>query len=520
MAHCFDQSSLNALLSDEGICHCPFIVERKKMLPYSYAKKYGVLPLMEGNGVLYLAVVHSNNFEVMGEMRCFLGCSFIKEVPVSENSMNKAMEMCYLEQDKITAVMKNTDVSSPQENFMPSLEGYDLLDSESSSSVIQVLNAILIEALQRDSSDIHFEPLEKDFVIRVRVDGVLHERHRIAKDIHVSIITRIKVLAKLDIAENRLPQDGRMKLYMGEKEIDFRVSTVPTIFGERVVLRILNRNHMLFGGLSELGMREEILFSVRQQLKKNQGIFLVTGPTGSGKTTTLYGMLSELLSTEINIMTIEDPVEFKLEGLAQISVNRKICFDFAKGLRHILRQDPDVIMIGEIRDKETAEIAIQAALTGHLVLSTLHTNDAPSAVARLVDMGMEPYLLTSSFIGVLAQRLVRCICPRCKIVDSTPFDDGRKAFDVSCRGYKGIGCEHCGYSGYKGRKGIYEFMKITPKLKKQILVSADAAKLREMAIEDGMVKLRKEGTALALEGTTSFAEVMRVSRCLDDEMIS
>jgi general secretion pathway protein E len=311
---------------------------------------------------------------------------------------------------------------------------------------------------------------------------------------------------------------------MGGREIDFRVSTIPVVFGERVCLRILDRSQLQLG-LDQLGIRAEMLHVLRKQIRKNQGILLVTGPTGSGKTTTLYSMLSEIRSPDVNIMTIEDPVEFKLEGLAQIGVNPKIDLNFAKGLRHILRQDPDVIMIGEIRDKETAEIAIQASLTGHLVISTLHTNDAPSAIARLVDMGIEPYLLTSSLIGVLAQRLVRKICPKCKIsyeptkgeiVELGLKNQGVETSKIVL--YKGKGCQHCFNTGYKGREGVYEFMPVSLKIKQQVLSSADSTKLQKIALDEGMLSLRKEGILLALSGATSLEEVLRVSRQLDEEV--
>jgi general secretion pathway protein E len=366
--------------------------------------------------------------------------------------------------------------------------------------------------------------MDKGLQVRYRIDGMLQPRHTISKEVQLPLVTRIKVLAKLDIAEQRLPQDGRIKLRMGGREIDFRVSTVPVVFGERVVLRILDRSKLNLS-MDELGFRDELLKILKKQIRKNQGILLVTGPTGSGKTTTLYSMLSEIRSPEVNIMTIEDPVEFKLEGLAQIGVNSKIDLSFAKGLRHILRQDPDVIMIGEIRDKETAEIAVQASLTGHLVVSTLHTNDAPSAIARLIDMGIEPYLLTSSLIGVLAQRLVRKICPNCKVQYRPKKEDWvelgikKEQQDEKIHLFRGKGCSQCFQTGYRGREGLYEFMPITQKIKNQILLSADANKLQKIAIDDGMFTLRKEGMMLAMKGVTSLEEVLRVSRQLDEEEI-
>ncbi len=333
------------------------------------------------------------------------------------------------------------------------------------------------------------------------------------------LATRIKVLAQLDIAERRLPQDGRIKLRMGGREIDFRVSTIPIVLGERIVLRILDRAQLMVG-FEKMGMRPNLLKRLRAHIKKNQGMILVTGPTGSGKSTTLYSALSEILSSEINIMTIEDPVEFKIERMAQISVNSKIDLSFAKGLRHILRQDPDVIMVGEIRDKETAEIAIQAALTGHLVLSTLHTNDAPSAIARLVDMGIEPYLISSSVLSIMAQRLVRTICQDCKRDDFMTKEEASlnhlklpdKLFEAGpVKFSKGQGCPHCFGSGYKGRCGIYELMDVTSKIKRQILLSAESTEIKRIAQEEGMESLAQEGIKLALQGKTTIDEVLRIT---------
>ncbi len=515
-----DQSGLDF---ERELSKFDFVVDKIKILPYAYVKKRGVIPLKEEEGILYLAVHDPYDLETPSEVKCITG-SHVKEILASKEAIEEAIERCYAERDDASSVIQGLDPTLGSELVIESGEEYDLLAQESDSSIIKIFNTILVEALNSGTSDIHLEPIEKGVQVRYRIDGMLQVRHTLSKDVQVPLATRIKVLAKLDIAEHRLPQDGRIKLRMGGREIDFRVSTVPVVFGERVVLRILDRSQLHLG-LQELGIRGEMLAVLRKQIRKNQGILLVTGPTGSGKTTTLYSILSEIRSPEVNIMTIEDPVEFKLEGLAQIGVNPKIDLNFAKGLRHILRQDPDVIMIGEIRDKETAEIAVQASLTGHLVVSTLHTNDAPSAIARLVDMGIEPYLLSSSLIGVLAQRLVRKICTRCKVsykpkkeellelaITKEEADEGKILL------YRGKGCEHCYQTGYRGREGLYEFMPVTTKVKNQILISADATKLQKIAIDDGMLSLRKEGMLLAISGITSLEEVLRVSRQLDDEV--
>jgi general secretion pathway protein E len=335
------------------------------------------------------------------------------------------------------------------------------------------------------------------------------------------MLARIKVMAKLDIAEHRLPQDGRIKLQMGRREIDFRVSTVPVAGGERIVLRILDKGNVILG-LDKLGMLPAVFEAFHQMISLPEGIVLVTGPTGSGKTTTLYSAICEMYNDTTNIMTIEDPVEYNLKGIAQIGVNPKIRLDFATGLRHILRQDPDIIMIGEIRDKETAEIAIQSSLTGHLVLSTLHTNDAPSSITRLVDMGIEPYLLSSTIVGVLAQRLVRRICPECK-QSYVPTDRELESVGLhrheltEGKLYRGAGCASCYGSGYKGREGLYEMMTVNNAIKRQIVKSPDAVELRQIALGQGMVSLVNHGADLAKRGITTIAEVLCATRGAEEQ---
>jgi general secretion pathway protein E len=443
-------------------------------------------------------------------------------VLTTKAALEEAVELCYHQKENeaseyIASLQQQSGKSAEGESAE---EGYDLLERNGDSPLVRMLNIILAEAIQHGASDIHFEPMEQGLGVRYRIDGVLQSRHAPPKEFQSQLITRIKVMARLDIAEHRLPQDGRIKLRMGERQIDFRVSTVPVVFGERIVLRILDKTNVLLG-LNKIGMPQEILDVFHKIIHLSEGIVLVTGPTGSGKTTTLYSTLSQINSDEVNIMTIEDPVEYKLQGMAQIGVNPKIHLTFATGLRHILRQDPDVIMIGEIRDKETAEIAIQSSLTGHLVFSTLHTNDAPSALTRLVDMGIEPYLLTSSVVGILAQRLVRVLCPHCKISYS-PSDQELKELGIirSQLGqrelFKSAGCPHCLGTGYKGRHGIYELMMITGPIKRQLLKSADAVELQRVALSDGMMSLRTSGALLAIQGITSTSEVLRVTRSCDE----
>lgn len=492
----------------------PLVQAREKLLPYPFAKQRKVLPLRLDEDLLLVAIADPLDLSSLEEIRYQTGYT-VKEILSSKRLIDQAIEYCYQQSDEEAKEY----ISSPDKEEILDIDNeheYDLLDQRSDSRVIRLVNMVLAEALQQGASDIHFEPTETGIIIRYRIDGVLQVRHTPSRDVQNELLTRIKVIAKLDIAEHRLPQDGRIKLRMGGREIDFRVSTVPVVYGERIVLRILDRSQVILG-LDQVGMRQEVLRGLRHMLSGSQGIILVTGPTGSGKTTTLYSALSELGSEQINIMTIEDPVEYKLPKMAQIGVNTKIQLSFATGLRHILRQDPDVIMIGEIRDQETAEIAIQASLTGHLVLSTLHTNDAPSALTRMVEMGIEPYLLSSSVIGVLAQRLVRKICPHCR-EEYEPHVEELLELGLDPHVYEGVkfargkGCHHCFFSGYKGRHGIYELMNMTNSLKDQLMKSPNATELSRLAILEGMKSLRLEGAELVLKGITTSSEVMRVTK--------
>ncbi|PCI93882.1 type II secretion system protein GspE [Candidatus Aerophobetes bacterium] len=492
-----------------------YVKEKISKVPYSFAKKRLILPVDKEEGVVIVALAHPDDLQALQELKCMIS-SPVKEIYASKEVLEAAIEKCYHQKDREASdyfedLSKNENTENGEEDTC-----YDLLEQKSDAPVIKMLNVIFIEAVQQVASDIHFEPTENNLEVRYRIDGVLQKRHTPPKEYQTQLLTRIKVMSKLDIAEHRLPQDGRLKLSIGPRQIDFRVSTVPVVYGERIVLRILDKSNIVLG-LDRIGLPKETCKNFKKHISQNQGIVLVTGPTGSGKTTTLYSGISEISSSEINIMTIEDPVEYKLPGMAQIGVNPKIDLDFARGLRSILRQDPDVIMIGEIRDRETAEIAIQSSLTGHMVLSTLHTNDAPSALTRLVDMGIEPYLLTSSVIAVLAQRLVRVVCPNCK-KGYTPNDEELSELGLLRKDlkdntlYKGEGCESCFFSGYKGRRGIYELMDVNTRIKRQLLRSPDALELQRVAFESGMSSLRNEGAKLAASGVTSSAEVLRVTR--------
>jgi general secretion pathway protein E len=490
----------------------PFVKDKVQKLPYAFVKQKLALPLEEKEGKLLVAISRPYDLEVLEEIRCLSGCD-VEEVFCPQNHLEEAIEKCYHQGEREASLCIEGLKKEASGIFLEDREDeYDLLQQQEDSPVIRLLNMIIIEAIQQGSSDIHFEPLENEMAIRYRIDGVLQFRHAPPPDLQKQLITRIKVMAKMDLAERRLPQDGRIKLLMAGRQVDFRVSSVPVVYGERIVLRILDKSNILLG-LDKIGMAD--IGTFRKYLHQNQGIILVTGPTGSGKTTTLYSAITEIHSQEVNVMTIEDPVEYKLQGIAQIGVNPKIDLTFARGLRHILRQDPDVIMVGEIRDKETAEIAIQSSLTGHLVLSTLHTNDAPSALTRLVDMGIEPYLLSSSVLAVLAQRLIRKICDQCK-VGYKPSNQELEDLETDAQIlYQGEGCEECYGSGYRGRCGVYELMPVSQKIKMQLLRSADANALQKVAVEGGMQTLRAQGGKLAAAGVTTSAEVLRITRQLE-----
>jgi general secretion pathway protein E len=487
----------------------PIPVEIQKHIPYAFAKRHLLVPLRMEEGTLHVAINDPLDLYPLDELRMLVS-SPISPVFCPKEPLLALMHARYDKRSNkaVEGLSEMSDVSGAHS------EGriYDLLETaDELSPIVKMLNLILLEAIQQGASDIHFEPYEGDLRIRYRIDGVLQNRHAPAPEYQQQLLTRVKVMAELDIAERRLPQDGRIKLRLGDREIDFRVSTIPVSGGERIVLRILDKGNVVLG-LGSIGMPEKTLAVYQDLIQCPEGIILVTGPTGSGKTTTLYSTLYEISNDELNIMTVEDPVEYKLPGIAQIGVHAKIGMTFSTGLRHILRQDPDVVMVGEIRDEETANIAIQASLTGHLVLSTLHTNDAPAAITRLVDMGVEPYLLSSSVIGVLAQRLVRRLCPECR-TESQLDESVRKKFGFNqSQIYEAVGCDACYGSGYRGRCGVYELMALEDSVRAQILKAPDAVRMRKVALEAGMATLHEHGMELVKQGITTVAEVLRVSR--------
>ena len=417
-------------------------------------------------------------------------------------------------QTSASEVMQDIDDEDPERLFSEIEEIGDLLDDTSDSPVIRLVNLMFSQAVRDNASDIHIEPYQNSLKIRQRLDGILHDMLSPPKHVQSALISRVKIMAKLNIAEKRLPQDGRIELKIANKEIDIRVSTLPTAFGERVVLRLLRKSTVMIS-LRDLGMPQDRFTPFEREIKAPNGIVLVTGPTGSGKTTTLYAALSSINNSDINIITIEDPIEYRISGIGQVQVNPKIDLTFASGLRSIVRQDPDVILVGEIRDSETAEIAIQSALTGHLVFSTLHTNDSAGAITRLRDMGIEQFLIASSVNAILAQRLVRIICPHCK-EEYTPEPEMLQRIGLSkeeCHGqkaYRGKGCAKCFHTGYKGRCGIFELLLMTQDMKALVLKTSDANQIKKQAIENGMISLQKDGAMKVQQGITTIEEVYRV----------
>jgi general secretion pathway protein E len=464
-----------------------------------------------------LTVIMSNplDFYTIDAIRLATGYE-VQALAGRENEILEAIERLYgssgTSMEKIIE-----DIDSIPEYKTEDEENIDhLRDMASEGPVIRLVNLIITMAIELRASDIHFEPFEDQFRVRYRIDGVLHDVESPPKRLQSAIVSRVKIMAKLNIAERRLPQDGRIMLRVKGKEIDFRVSSVPTIYGESIVLRILDKSSIVLD-IERLGFPEDTLVGFNDLIQRPHGIILVTGPTGSGKTTTLYCALEKINSPEKKIITVEDPVEYQLKGINQIQVKPMIGLTFSNALRSIVRQDPDVILIGEIRDAETAEIAIHSALTGHLVLSTLHTNDAPSAITRLLDMGMEDYLLSSTIIGILAQRLVRVACPHCQEpyspasailkemrLDQVSVTDSN-IFEVK-------GCEHCSQTGYWGRAGIFEFLKITEDIQKLILGKKDSNIIKEAARKDGMRTLREDGWLKVRQGMTTISEVLRVTQ--------
>ena len=489
-------------------------------LPFAFARRFGVA--FDGSppgsdGSVALVCREAPSLTTLSEVRRFAGRRMTLEV-LGEDRFEERLAQIYAgdaieAKEMVEGLGDDLDLARLADS-VPETE--DLLEQEDDAPIIRLINALLAEAIREDASDIHIETFERDLVVRFRVDGVLREAVRPKRAVASLLVSRIKVMAKLDIAEKRIPQDGRIALRIGGREVDVRVSTLPSAHGERVVLRLLDKQAGRLT-LPNLGMRPDVLERLREVVHRPHGILLVTGPTGSGKTTTLYASLTELSTRTMNILTIENPIEYNLTGIGQTQVNEKADMTFARGLRAILRQDPDVVMVGEIRDLETAEIAIQASLTGHLVMSTLHTNTATGAVVRLVDQGVEPFLVASSLIGVLAQRLVRVLCRECKVeveVEADAFERRFLGDDGPSTVYRATGCDACGRSGFRGRSGIYELVVVDDGLRELIHDRASEQALTRYA-RARFPSMREDGRAKVRQGLTTVQEVLRVT--LEDQ---
>jgi len=485
-------------------------------LPIQYLKKHLIFPFQTEQGTLRMAVNDPLDLEVLDDLRILYGVDEIKPVLVPAREIVSAINRTYGQaNDTAEQIIQDLDQGEESHHLFTELEeGGDLLDETSEAPIIKLVNHVFSQAVKSQASDIHIEPYQQHLQVRFRLDGVLHNVLSPPRRLHAAIVSRIKVMARLDIAEKRLPQDGRMEVKIGERLVDVRVSCLPTAFGERVVLRLLEKSGKLLS-LEEIGLTSAALAEMKRLLQLSYGIILVTGPTGSGKTTTLYAALSYINSPDKNILTIEDPIEYQLDGIGQMQVNPKINLNFASGLRSMVRQDPDVILVGEIRDRETADIAIHAALTGHLVFSTLHTNDAASAVTRLTDMEIEPFLVSSAVQAIIAQRLVRLLCPHCKEPyepEEAQWNELGLTSEVAGPIFRANGCEKCLETGYRGRTGIYEFLRMTESIKGLVLQTSDSNQISKAARAEGMLSLRKDGIQKVIEGKTTVSEVLRVTQ--------
>lgn len=519
---CISEDDLTQLLSQQygmpiiELDTVTFDDELIKILPYNLAMKHGVLPLSKDGKALTIAMVDPSNMVALNDIKFITGLD-VQVTLARESELKHQQEILYEDQVSYENILdeyedEDVEVVDHHDDFNMS----DLEKATEDAPVVKLVNAILTDAIRKNASDIHIEPYEKAFRVRFRIDGVLYEIMKPPMKLKNAITSRIKIMAELDIAERRLPQDGRIKLKLGnKKEMDYRVNVLPTLFGEKVVLRLLDKSNLQLD-MTKLGFEPSQLADFQEAISNPYGMVLVTGPTGSGKTTTLYSAIAELNKTTTNISTAEDPVEFNLMGINQTQMHDDIGYNFAAALRAFLRQDPDVIMVGEIRDYETAEIAIKASLTGHLVLSTLHTNDAPSTIGRLLNMGVEPFLVASSINLILAQRLARRICENCKeevhLNPEVLVDIGIPAAEARhVHLYQGKGCDRCSNTGYKGRIALYEVMPMKEELREFILNGASTTDIKREAVRLGMMNLRASGLARLKEGITTVEEVLRVT---------
>jgi len=493
--------------------------ELVKLVPINFAKQARILPLALDGESVALAVADPLDTAVLDHARLLLQRNVSPQIALGStivDAINSVYDRAINEAEQLVGEMEAQDLDTLAHELE---EPTDLLEADDEAPIIRLVNSLLFRAAKERASDIHIEPMERELIVRFRVDGVLQEIIKPPKRYQNSIVSRVKVMGQLNIAEKRLPQDGRIRIKLAGRDIDIRLSTIPTSHGERIVMRLLDKTEVLLD-LAEIGMSAQILKQVDGIIHRSHGIVLVTGPTGSGKTTTLYAGLSRINTIDLNILTVEDPVEYQLKGIGQMAINPKIGLSFAAGLRSFLRQDPDVIMVGEIRDRETAEIAIQASLTGHLVFSTVHTNDSAGAITRLVDMGIEPFLVASSLTAILAQRLVRRVCPDCRIpyqpTDVELREIGVRSSQQATSGrqqiYRAGGCRQCNGTGYRGRTGIYEFLLVDDDIRQLVLKNVDSTTIKKAAMEKGMSTLLEDGAQKVLHGETTIAEVLSVTQ--------
>jgi len=507
------------LVTEDSICDIPGVQQTRldnidpillKTIPEQLVRRYMVVPVKKEGNCLTVAMTNPMNIMAIDDLRLFTGCE-IEPVQAGEKDILAVIQKHFgiLDVDKIFEEYKL--LTDQQEPETAALEE----EAINEAPIVRLVNSIFFQAIEQNASDIHIEPQEYHARVRYRIDGMLREIMTIPHKIRSAVISRVKIISEMDIAEKRIPQDGRLQLKFGSREIDLRVSTLPTVYGEKVVIRLLDKGNMKSFKIEQIGFGPLNLKRFTNALKKPYGMLLITGPTGSGKTTTLYAALNEINTVEKNVVTVEDPVEYMLEGINQTQVNTKAGMTFAASLRAILRQDPDVIMVGEIRDSETAKIAVRAAMTGHLVLSTLHTNNAAGAITRLIDMGIEPFLVASSVLATVAQRLVRLICPKCRRAYVLGPDAPEREFigvgpENPVTLYRGIGCDECGNVGYRGRLAIHEVLPMTAALRALIIRNAPVDEIELKAMKEEMISLKMDGIRKALDGLTTIEEIMRV----------
>jgi general secretion pathway protein E len=486
-------------------------------IPIHFAKKYEILPIKRTNGTVEVAVADPLNLFPLDDVRLLLGCNVAPVLATSATIIDTINRIYERDSDTAQQIIEDIDDDLNLDALSYELdEPTDLLDASDEAPIIRLVNSMVYQAVSQKASDIHVEPFEKDIVVRYRIDGILYNVLNLPKRIQPTIISRIKVMGGLNIAEKRLPQDGRIRIKIAGRAVDVRVSSVPASHGERVVMRLLDKTSILLK-LEDIGFSGKNLDAFGRLIRTPHGIILLTGPTGSGKTTTLYGALTKINSTDKNIITVEDPIEYQIKGIGQIQVNPKINLSFANGLRSIVRQDPDVIMVGEIRDLETAEIAIQASLTGHLVFSTLHTNDSAGAITRLIDMGIEPFLVSSSVLAIMAQRLVRTLCHSCRELYEPSSEElrglGIKREDLGGKKlYRAKGCPRCMETGFSGRSAIFELLVVDEDIRPLIMRRSDSSSIKKAAIKQGMLTLRQDGLQKVLKGITTTEELVRVTQ--------